>query len=272
MEYSEKYYGGSHLLKGEEGVIRVTCKGKGSMKIFQVIPLLTWRAAIDHYRREVEYMDRWVGKFLGTLEKEQLLDRTLVVITGDHGEGLGERERYFGHVRYLNQQFTRVPFMMYIPGTKPGRITNPVSLVGISPTLLEILGLRGSGFNDESLLPLIKSKNKMKNRKLIYSFAYSPSAQEDKFSVLYWPYQCIYYKDNTGKINSEIYNLSLSQSFRKWDEVSPFVLLRHSRKDYLALQGSLYQWSNAFSKSKLARTKPSSRKEIEKLKTMGYVQ
>ena len=272
MEFSKKYYGGSHLLRGEEGVIRVNCTGRGSMEIFQIIPLLTWRAAIDHYRREVEYMDRWVGKFLGTLEKERLLDRTLVVITGDHGEGLGERERYFGHVRYLNQQFIKVPFMMYLPGIKPGRVTVPVSLAGISPTLLGILGLQDGSFNHESLLALIKNKNRMKNRKPVYSFAYSPSAREDKLSVLSWPYQCIYSKDNTGKMNNEIYNLSLSQSFRKWDEVSPSVLVRHSRKDYLTLRSSFYQWNTVFNKSKLARAKPSSRREIEKLKTMGYVQ
>lgn len=274
IEYSKTHYNGSHLLKGNEGNIRIHCRDEGFVKIFQVIPLLTWKAAVKYYRLEVEYMDRLVGKFLGKLEKEKLLDKTIVVITGDHGEGLGERERYFGHVRYLNRQFIEVPLIMHLPGIKTKQITTPVSLTGISPTILEFMGIQDHSFNyQHSLLPVITSRNVRNTpRKTVYSFTFSPSAVEDKLCVIRWPYQCIFTKDPTGRISSETYNLVFSQSFRKLDEFSLEVLMRRSRKDYLALRRAYRQINGALGKQNIARLKIKSHEgEIEKLKTMGYI-
>jgi arylsulfatase A-like enzyme len=244
------------------------------VKIFQVIPLLTWKAAVKYYRLEVEYMDRLVGKFLGKLEREKLLDKTIVVITGDHGEGLGERERYFGHVRYLNRQFIEVPLIMFLPGIKTKRITTPVSLIGISPTLLEFMGIQDHSFNyQHSLIPVITSQNgRSAARRTVYSFAFSPSAVEDKFCVIQWPYQSIFNRDYAGRIRSETYDLVFSQSFRKLDEFSPDVLMRRSRKDYLALRRASRRINGLFGKQTIAKLKIKSHKgEIEKLKTMGYI-
>jgi membrane-anchored protein YejM (alkaline phosphatase superfamily) len=277
ISFSKNYYGGSHLLKSPEGVITVKSRGKGYVKLFQVIPLLTWKAAFNYYRMEVEYMDRQIGEFLRRLEKEKLLDHTIVVITADHGEGLGERERYFGHVRYLNQQFIHIPLMIYIPGTTPEHITEPVSLLGIAPALLECLGFRDNGFRfEESLLPMIRDAGKTngvkKDYKPVFSFAFSPSSIDDRFSVIQWPYQCIFNKDSAGAVTQETYQLLLSQSFRKWDEFSVDVLVRHARKDYIAMQQAFQQVSGAYTKNKLARGKPINREELEKLKSMGYLQ
>lgn len=274
LEYSKTHYNGSHLLKGKEGIIRIQCRGKGFIKIFQVIPLLTWKAAIKYYRLEVEYMDRFVGKFIGILEREKLLDKTIVVITGDHGEGLGERERFFGHVRYLNRQFIEVPLIIHLPGIKAKRITAPVSLTGISSTLLEFMGIQDHSFNyKHSLLPVITSR-KIQNgpRKTVYSFAFSPSAVEDKLCVIRWPYQCIFNKDDTGRISSETYNLVFSQSFTQLDEFSPYVLMRRSRKDYLALLRASRQINGVLGKQNISKLKiESHERETEKLKTMGYL-
>jgi membrane-anchored protein YejM (alkaline phosphatase superfamily) len=276
IKYSTEHYGGSHVLRGNEGIVRINCRGnkKGSVKLFQVIPLLTWKAAINYYRREVEYMDRYVGKFLHTLEEEKLLDNTIVVITADHGEGLGERERYFGHVRYLNQQFLHVPLMMYFPGMKAKRISTPVSLAGISPTILEFMNFKNTGFKDrESLLNIINQRG-IKNQqhpRPVYSFAFKPSALEDKRSIIQWPYQCILSKNISSDINREFYNLSLSQSFRKWDECSAEVVMRHSRRSYFALQKAIRQWNGVFAKPYLVNSK-TRRTDTERLKSMGYLQ
>jgi membrane-anchored protein YejM (alkaline phosphatase superfamily) len=276
IKYSTEHYGGSHVLRGNEGIVRVNCRGnkKGSVKLFQVIPLLTWKAAINYYRREVEYMDRYVGKFLHTLEEEKLLDNTIVVITGDHGEGLGERERYFGHVRYLNQQFLHVPLIMYFPGMKAKRISTPVSLAGISPTILEFMNFKNTGFKDrESLLDIINQRGikNQQNPKPVYSFAFKPSALEDKRSIIQWPYQCIFSKNISSDINREFYNLSLSQSFRKWDECSAEVVMQYSRRSYFALQKAIRQWNGVFAKPYLVNSK-TQRKDTEQLKSMGYLQ
>ena len=277
ISFSKNYYGGSYLLKAPEGTITVKSKGKGNVTIFQVVPLLTWKASREYYRLEVEYMDQQIGKFLWVLEKEKLLANTIVVIAADHGEGLGERERYFGHVRYLNQQFIHTPLIIYIPGTEPKHVNRPVSLVGISPTLLEFLGFRDNGFRfEESLLQTIRGHDNSgrisQEIKPVYSFAFSPSSVDDRLSIIRWPYQCIFNKDSTGIVTREIYQLAISQSFRKWDEFSADVLIRQSRKDYVAIQQAYQQLNSVFDKNKLTRVKTISREESERLKTMGYLQ
>jgi membrane-anchored protein YejM (alkaline phosphatase superfamily) len=274
IEFSRKHYNGSHVMKGNEGVIRVTASGEGEVKIFQVIPLVNWKAAMNYYRLEVEYMDRYVGKFLRKLETMGLMKRTVVVIVGDHGEGLGEREHYFGHVRYLNRQFIEVPFMIYLPGTAPRRIGRPASLVSISPTLLEFLGIRDDSFQyQRSLLTVIRSgKNDVPGddgAAPVYSFAFSPSAVEDKVSVIRWPYQYILNRDKSGEISSELYHLKLSQSSRKWDQFSPAVMKRSSNKTFLFFQQEHRRLVNSFT-GNLARANMD-RDRVEKLRTMGYV-
>lgn len=275
IQYSKQHYGGSHILRGNEGIIRIKCRGneKGYVKLFQVIPLLTWKAAVNYYRQEVEYMDRYVGKLWRTLEEEKLLDNTIVVITADHGEGLGERERYFGHVRYLNQQFIHVPLIMYFPGMKPKRISTPVSLVGISPTILEYLSYHNTGFKtNESLLDTINHSGKKNQRGPgpVYSFAFRPSALEDKGSVIHWPYQCIFKKDIGGVVNIEFYNLSLSQSFRKWDECSAHVIMRNSRANYINMHRAIRQWNGVFARPNIVKSN-THLSDKEKLASMGYL-
>ena len=272
--YSKSHYNGSHILKSRdgrvEGEVHVTCDTEGSMKLFQVIPLLTWKAAIDYYRQEVEYMDRHVGRFLKKLEQEDLLDDTVVVITADHGEGLGERERYFGHIRYLNRQFIEVPLLMHLPGIKSKRIAVPVSHTGISPTVLELLGAPDNEHTKlRSLLKLIKSGDV--REKPVYSFAFKPSAVEDKLSVISGPYQCIYNKDDTGTAPREFYDYSLSQSFRRIDELSPAVLLRNSIKEFNFFQKAFHRWSGAFNNRYFAKMRRNE-KDIERLKSLGYLQ
>jgi membrane-anchored protein YejM (alkaline phosphatase superfamily) len=274
IEYSRTYYDGSHVIKGSEGVVRVTCRGEGYMKLFQVIPLPTWKAAADYYRKEVEYMDRYVGKFLWRLEEEQLLGNTLVVITGDHGEGLGERERYFGHVRYLNRQFIHVPLIMYVPGITSRRVTVPVSHIGITPTVLEFMGISCPDVSmDKSLARLITTNAKPGDRKssLVYSYAFQPTAVEDKVSVISWPYQCILSRGDAAGETREFYNLSLSPSFRKWDEYAPEVLARNAGQVLHLLRRSVNRMSIAFIVSQFARLQ-NNPQNIEKLKTMGYLQ
>jgi membrane-anchored protein YejM (alkaline phosphatase superfamily) len=273
IEYSKTHYDGVHLLKAAEGIITVHCDDEGEFKLFQVIPMLTWKAAKDFYRREVEYMDRNIGVFLRELDRLKLTKKTIVVIVGDHGEGLGERERYFGHVRYLNRQFIQVPFMARVPGTSAGRVTTPVSLVSVAPTVLRLLGLEPGGFHGGANLANLIHRRETKNTpaRPVYSFAFNPSAKADKLSVISWPYQCIYTREEEpGKFAREYYHLELSRAFRKWDEYSGSVLVRLSNKDYAALGKGYVRFNKAFKKRKMARLNKRSM-DMEKLKTMGYI-
>ena len=61
----------------------------------------------------------------------------------DHGEGLGEREGFIGHVRFLNRQFIHVPLLVRIPGEAPRRVEESVSLRDVPSWLCAALGILG---------------------------------------------------------------------------------------------------------------------------------
>jgi len=87
---------------------------------------------------EVQQLDR----VLQFLESRQLQDRTIVVVVGDHGEGLGEHGEE-EHGLLLYNTTVRVPMVVVAPqDCRPGhRVDEPVSLVDLTPTLLDMLGL-----------------------------------------------------------------------------------------------------------------------------------
>lgn len=94
----------------------------------------------------VRYSDGWLGELLTGLEGLSQLEDTLLIVTADHGESLGERNMY-GHGALLNsvslgEEILRVPLVVSYPrqGTK-GRREGPVSLVDLFPTILETAGV-----------------------------------------------------------------------------------------------------------------------------------
>jgi len=95
----------------------------------------------DLYDQELAYADRYVGLLLEFLETEGLMNDTVVVIFGDHGE---EFQEHGGsqHSRTLHGESVRVPLVVRIPGQAPRRVKTRVSLVDVFPTLMDALGLR----------------------------------------------------------------------------------------------------------------------------------
>jgi arylsulfatase A-like enzyme/Tfp pilus assembly protein PilF len=93
------------------------------------------------YDAEVAYTDELVGDFLDDLDRRGLLERTLIVLTADHGEGLGDHgERSHGYFVY--DSTVHVPLIVRFPGSVLAgrRIDVPVSHVDIVPTILEMTG------------------------------------------------------------------------------------------------------------------------------------
>jgi arylsulfatase A-like enzyme/tetratricopeptide (TPR) repeat protein len=92
------------------------------------------------YDGEVTYADSIVGQLVSYLEQHQLLDHTIVVLVGDHGEGLGEHGED-EHGLLLYDSTLHVPWIMRLPGgARAGTVIDrAVSLVDVAPTLLGLL-------------------------------------------------------------------------------------------------------------------------------------
>lgn len=97
---------------------------------------------IAAYDGAVAYADDQIGRLLDQLDRRGLAANTLVVITSDHGEMLGEHELYL-HRNCLYRQAIHVPLIVRWPGHLPAgkRVTLPVSIASIPATLVDLAGM-----------------------------------------------------------------------------------------------------------------------------------
>ena len=96
------------------------------------------------YFANVDYLDEIIGDLLALLERDGLLDNTIIVYTTDHGELAGEHGVWWKHS--WHEAATRVPFIIQTPEQRRGeapavRINTPVSLADLYPTLCALGGL-----------------------------------------------------------------------------------------------------------------------------------
>ena len=93
------------------------------------------------YDREVRFTDDQVGRFLDALRRLGLTERSIVIVTSDHGEEFGEHGG-MGHGRTLHREVLQVPLIVWAPGLlAPARVVTPASLLDVAPTVLELLDL-----------------------------------------------------------------------------------------------------------------------------------
>jgi arylsulfatase len=109
------------------------------------------------YDAEVRYTDTLAGMIMRRLQQIGRWDRTVLVFTADHGESLGEHDAYFQHGWFAHQPTVHAPLLIRAPGRlSPAQVTNSVSLVDLTPTILALLGVPTRAvFEGRSLLPLI---------------------------------------------------------------------------------------------------------------------
>jgi arylsulfatase A-like enzyme len=112
--------------------------------------------ARDAYDHCLAYLDSQLGELFDELERRGELDRTLVIVTSDHGEGLGEHDLY-GHGESLYRTEIGVPLLIVEPARNRSRgvVTELVSLRNLPATIVELVGLEdGSSFPGPSLAAL----------------------------------------------------------------------------------------------------------------------
>jgi choline-sulfatase len=94
------------------------------------------------YDGEIAFADDELGRVLDSLRKKGELDETLVLMTADHGENLGEHEER-SHSLFVYDATSRIPLIMRHPALAQGhRIEEVVSQVDMAPTVLDLLGVR----------------------------------------------------------------------------------------------------------------------------------
>lgn len=129
-----------------ENVIAKAKKDPGSLNTF-----------VKSYQAAADYADQMVGRLLDKLEATGKADDTIIVLFSDHGYHLGDKESCVKFT--LWDKANHVPFIIVAPGiTKPGTVcSQPVSLLDLYPTLVDLCGLpEKKEIDGRSLMPLLK--------------------------------------------------------------------------------------------------------------------
>lgn len=131
------------------------------------------RRARHGYYAAISYLDERIGEVLDALRESGLAPRTTVLFCADHGELLGERGLWY-KMSFL-EPAARVPLMVRRPGDRDGRrVGEPVSLLDVAPTLLELAGLDGDALGGRgdgvSLVATLDSGGPPRNRPVISEY------------------------------------------------------------------------------------------------------
>ena len=94
----------------------------------------------NRYINASHHVDQQIGRVIAHLRREKLLENTMVIVLGDHGEEFMERGRW-GHSAEFNRYQTSTPAVVYVPGQKPRVVTGITSHLDIPATVMPLLGV-----------------------------------------------------------------------------------------------------------------------------------
>ena len=130
---------------------------------------------LNRYKNAVHYADTNIGKILAYLKQKNLLDKTIVVISSDHGEEFNDsRQNYWGHNGNFMEYQTKVPLAIHWPGKGKEDIRYRTSGLDMTPTLLpQALGCKNPTTDYSVGTPLFTQENR---RNWVYASNYSQDA------------------------------------------------------------------------------------------------
>lgn len=110
----------------------------------------------DRYISELQLVDQQLARLLRLIQSSNLRERTLLIVTADHGEAFGEHNTHY-HSSTIYDELLRVPLLIWRPGFQPFVSDEPVSLVDLGPTILDVFGVPTPGhFMGQSLVPFLR--------------------------------------------------------------------------------------------------------------------
>jgi len=155
-----------HYIYEPPGPYRLRADGSAVPISRDIEPLISGRYMLPEsgladmrllYDGEIAWLDSRLKSLLDRLDRDDLRGRTLVIVTSDHGESIGERG-LFTHGSALTDEQIRVPLILRLPGVLPsGTVVTQglVSQVDLLPSILDLLGLTPpEGIQGRSMRPL----------------------------------------------------------------------------------------------------------------------
>ena len=164
------------------------------------------------YNYSIKNVDEYIGYFLEKLEETSFGRDTLIILTADHGELLGEHDA-IGHGGLLYDELIRVPLIIKGLGLPRGmKINSQISLMDLMPTILEILGIDApKTLQGKSRLYLIDEKDSTAGEPVI-SECIGPETYRFSYRTKDWKYILTIKRKS---IIEELYNIKSNQGERE---------------------------------------------------------
>ena len=121
----------------------------------------------EGYVAELGIVDRELGRLRQALERPELRDRAILIVLSDHGEAFGEHASTW-HGITLYDELLRVPLMIWTRNGPPRTVNEPVSLIDLGPTVLDLMGVATPArFMGQSLVPFLRGERPALTRPIL---------------------------------------------------------------------------------------------------------
>jgi arylsulfatase A-like enzyme/Tfp pilus assembly protein PilF len=218
------------------------------------------------YNAEVAYTDECIGKIIEKLQAKDVLQKTVVVIMGDHGEAFGEHEEY-GHGIFCYEEALNVPLIFFNQNLFPRgiRVTQRVNLVDVMPTILDVLGMEiPAAVQGKSFAHFLSGKSEKQRRGFYFESMHGKDEMNwaPLMGIIDGPYKYISLPE------AELYNLETDREEKEnlfW------------KKNQLAkeMDKKLMKWAAKYAKSGIDVEKDAKREltgeDKNRLQSLGYI-
>ena len=151
----------------------------------------------DLYDGELAFTDKHIGRLLDELARLPGAERTIVVLTSDHGDGFNEHG-FINHGFALYRELLHVPLIVYVPNIEPREVPGPVSPIDIFPTLVDLCRLPAPpelAIEGESLVPQLFYRQDARKR-IVFAETNAPrplrAAVSDRYKLVHDIVQNVY--------------------------------------------------------------------------------
>ena len=234
---------------------------------------------VSEYDAAIYNVDKQLKRIFKMLKKHNLIEKSIIIITADHGESLGEHGICCDH-HGLYECSMKIPLLIYMPGLPHKTIHSFVQTTDVMPTLLELLDIDfgEEEFDGASLLPLIKGEKRHVRDKLFFKETF----YEKKFAIQTSKYKFIIAKheqDATCSACNRIHGDSLIELYdlEKDPEELNNIYLEHSdvvdnlRQEIIDHFGKDYFKEATADEEKNTASEGEEQRLIEeRLKALGY--